>query len=535
MGLDSRPEASARRAQIMPSSETISVSLPTDGGILQETTNGTETEFVHTCKIDSVHRSSFVITVKIKMSGNIINTVVYVEDAKEACAFKATIQAGPFVHETEKCRLDDVYDEGLYYLPHLTPLPTADEFKDYVRSETNVTISLSDLDDTVPPKTQFVVMNVNFEDVLGAQRLEDDATQLKVVATHNFRNSCVELSVVPNDSFMTAPSVDCRVDSNGMIFFRTGPTYRPVHPKDAKWVEASRRQVYEIIDRFNGNGVTVAEYEKYKLVAINLNDEDSTWGGAGVFYFGDKRVKEAYLKGIREKGVHVMGRVALMHKILFSLVGIGPSPPKRYALINDSWQGAVRVTKDMIVRCAEKAAESAKKSFRDVITSEREPDANKYLGDLVRRITEGYGDRVLYAPVTSRHLRGKPDKTDAYATKKAFHDLLQIASQPVVTDGLRVALSSKFKSFFVDEINAELGEKYATQMADKMGKSARIIAPEGSWPTETRVSADGKILQFDGTNGIYGVYTKSRSKTGLGVFFDGPQWAVARSFAHVIL
>lgn len=372
---------------------------------------------------------------------------------------------------------------------------TALAFTKHLKRASNVTKAVTELanaakdrlkpvyhiKDPLDGNTASTLLDVDISNVLPLDaKLRDNTTHLRVaiVCKQDDDKLKVRAAVVSPNAFPGCRAVPCVLYADSS-FSAGGKVYTTLDLDGSTTFKAKSTQRLLTLATECPVPITTADVAEQQFVGIQALENFNYWEGGGVFLVDNKN---EYLKSLREHGIHVMGRVALMHRILFGLAGVDGNSPKPFFRIHDDWKGTSVVSKAEVLECIKPLVSAAvRDTYRVPITS--------------------------FALVSGRCHDG--------LVSSAFESLLDgvpLETQPVLTRKLAVLVA----------------ERYKARLLQKVGASV-IIGPV----------PHNELL--DTSHGIYGIYSASNWCDGrfsgarymLG--FNELPWAVAAPFVDVCL
>ena len=311
--------------------------------------------------------------------------------------------------------------------------------------------------------------------------------------------------------------------------------------------------------------ITDTDVANNQLVSISAtlpdkDDEEPVWIGQGVFFYTSPDVKRQYLKTLRDAGVHAMGRVALMHKVMFSIVGISHFKQQHYFSIQDAWSGMAKLDKTaisdtlrycefgfdhdatgpLVDKIEQAITESNLNTLLIPVTSESigSSDVPTAITDAAQgsnggwkvTLNPGTGDTLTWPEFASR----KPCK--------GFYDMLVKVYKryrkefEITRDDPDHATLAAFLDTFCKDLAKAAHNDYRDELARKMNEAVMLEDDEEAGITRVYDEGSDQIAAVQTVWGIYGVYTgdvdSSEGQPGYANYinFYGPQCAVAASF-----
>lgn len=350
--------------------------------------------------------------------------------------------------------------------------------------------------------------------------LKDNTTHLNVAISCRkmLGNVGVSVFVVSPEAFDTVEAVPCTILPDGGLEV-DGKKYAA--PEGSNFFVSSIDRLCAVVEAHTVK-LSPKEINEHMLVGIfaNSDDQSKMWQGAGVFL---ERKSKTYLENIRQQGVHALGRVALMHRTLFGIIGVRKSQSAHFFNIYDGWKGSVNVSRDEVLSCIDEAARTLVKDVQPGLVEEL---INIMVKGVQSEVDPSYRIELLSENLTS----------GTKATTAKFSNIFWTLSENE-DESMNFIEENKIKSVNInlaDEVKPLLEKRivdlYVDHMIKKMNDSAVQI---GDIPDGVVVNND-TIEQLNTSNGIYGVYSKvSRRGNGGSYSFDDLPWAVAAPFVDL--
>tara|TARA_Y100000592_G_scaffold91046_1_gene150505 strand:+ start:759 stop:1886 length:1128 start_codon:yes stop_codon:yes gene_type:complete len=366
---------------------------------------------------------------------------------------------------------------------------------------------------------------VDIRNLLEGKTLKDNTTHLNVaISCRKMRVAVyVKVSVVSPRAFAALEALPCTVLSDGKLNIN-GTEYAA--PEGSNFFVNSIKRLRAVVKAHHDELLPQPEeIDEHMLVGIQASsiDKSKRWEGAGVFL---EPCRAEYLKTIREKGVHALGRVALMHRTLFGIIGVSKSPSEPFFNIVDAWEGSVNVSRDEVLSCINEAARTLVKNVQ--------PESGKELINIMVDNVEDEVEESYRIELSSEILTSG---TKASNLTEFFNIIMALRGNEAKSlDFIRTRNIANVSIDLANEVETLLGKRivdlYVDRMITKMNDSAVQI---GDIPDGVVVN-NNTIEKLNTSNGIYGVYSKVSPRENDGLYsFDDLPWAVAASFVDTCL
>jgi hypothetical protein len=342
------------------------------------------------------------------------------------------------------------------------------------------------------------VMEVKFDKLLGGSELRDKKTSVAVVASIDLGSGSVKLATVPDAILAQYPHTKIDVSPGEDSFMR---------PTD------SRHRVVNLIATHPCEEITDEVVENNKLVGIKF--EHGIWKDNGVFY-NDKPTEEwkaavqSVLGPAKKAGVHPIGRAALMLKVLFAVAGIRDKTSYPFFALVDAWKGKAPADTQALIE-AVKSTGGLDKTMQEEIIKALQSNPSRKVEIRSAFLDE---DRSPEAQAgAAAHMF--PDISAIIETKRTYED--EDDDDGELPEDLNRASKIMFRKFYNIVIPS-----YKENFLRKFAQSAVYLGhrPYG-WP--------------NWKDGIHGIYSKVEKFTMRGNEYKSTPWAVADSFAHIVL